>query len=83
MGSFYRSVLAKASLMLASMVPGDFLVDERRVIQEKKGTGCNSPGALVQLKDEIRRSSLDKWQSRWSGNTGCGAWTKHLHNVRV
>lgn len=42
------------------------------------GRGCNGPEAIIKLKAGAKRCSLDKWQNRWSKNTGCRTWTKHL-----
>ncbi|XP_050443995.1 uncharacterized protein LOC126847653 [Adelges cooleyi] len=55
------------------MLPLHIMVSERNAVHVAKKAGSTLP-----TKRELRKDSMNKWQSEWVQNTGTGGWTRRL-----
>lgn len=69
----YKTVSTNAILVVAGMLPLHIMVSERNAVHVAKKAGSTLP-----TKRELRKDSMNKWQSEWVQNTGTGGWTRRL-----
>ncbi|KAI5715842.1 hypothetical protein M8J77_023429 [Diaphorina citri] len=72
----YRTTSTVALQVISGTLPIEYMAEERaRIYKAKK---LNNPEILPQLKDDLKRELVGKWQRKWNEETTKGQWTKTL-----